>query len=173
MRFIGISFIICSLLYSILTLILFVSKKHLNTLETKLYQKLMLVNVFNLVIELCCFYCVENRFEIPVINFLVTRGFLVVLLLWNIIFTLYLFYVSFEKDLNVKEKYRKFKLFELIILFVCSILAFVLPMYYQNSNNITYSYGLSTDLISVVYVFNLIIIAFCVIKNIKNFYSLA
>ena len=168
MRFIGISFIICSLLYSILTLILFVSKKHLNTLETKLYQKLMLVNVFNLVIELCCFYCVENRFEIPVINFLVTRGFLVVLLLWNIIFTLYLFYVSFEKDLNVKEKYRKFKLFELIILFVCSILAFVLPMYYQNSNNITYSYGLSTDLISVVYVFNLIIIAFCVIKNIKK-----
>jgi len=41
-------------------------------------------------------------------------------------------------------------------------------MYYQNSNNITYSYGLSTDLISVVYVFNLIIIAFCVIKNIKK-----
>ena len=168
MRFIGISFIVCSLLYSVLTLILFVSKKHLNNLETKLYEKLMLVNVLNLVIELCCFYCVENRFEIPIINHLVTRGFLVVLLLWNIIFTLYLFYVSFEKDKNVKEKYRKFKYFEFVILILCSILAFILPMYYKNSNNVTYSYGLSTDLVSVVYVFNLIIIAICVIKNIKK-----
>ena len=168
MRYIGISFIICSLLYSILILILFVFKKHLNNLETKLYQKLMIVNILNLITELCCFYCVEKRFDIPIINFLVTRGFLVVLLIWDVIFTLYLFYVSFEKDLKVKEKYDKFKLFELLMLLAVSILAFLLPMHYQNSNNITYSYGLSTDLISVVYVINLIIVGFCVFKNIKN-----
>ena len=50
----GIAVIICSLLYSTMVYIVYVSKKKLNNMENRIYSLLLKINIFGLVLELGC-----------------------------------------------------------------------------------------------------------------------
>ena len=133
-----------------------------------MYKKLLIVNLVNMILELYCFYFVANREIYPILNFIVSRSFLVSLLIWNIVFSLYIFYICYEKRKNSKKIYNVFKYFEIFIGIVLSILAFSLPLYYTNSNDVIYSYGPATDIISYLFIFNLLILIFSVVLNYKT-----
>lgn len=172
---IGVTFIICSLLYIAMVSIVYFSKKRVNNVENKMYSILLKINIVGLIIELCCCYFVYNanvsNFH-EIINVLVNKLYLIYLLVWEVVFTSYVFFISFNdrKEFNKRLEKNKKKI-STLVLFVFTILVLlllILPLYYYNDGYSVYSYGPATDLLTLIGGIFIIFDIFCVIKNIKN-----
>ena len=172
---IGITVIMCSLLYSSMVAIVYFSKKRINNVENKIYGLLVKINIFGLLLELLCCYFVYNATQsvlFGMLNVLVNKLFLVYLLVWEFIFTGYVFFISFNdrKELMAKLTKNKSKLSFLTFVFfsIIMILMIYLPLYYHNDGVYVYSYGPATDLLMIMGGLFIGIDIFCVVKNIKN-----
>ncbi len=164
--YLGITLIVCNLIYSILICAMYFSKKRMNIEETRLYGLLVIVNLVNLVLELLCCYTVANMGKMPFVTELVNRLFLVVIFLWQTLFTLYIYAISFKNGENDKLNFRGKKgiLFS-IFWFVVLLFLMFLPLYYYNSNNLVYSYGPSPNLLYMVVLVYFLVWMFCYLKK--------
>lgn len=175
---IGVTFIICSLLYMAMVSIIYFSKKRVNNMENKMYSILLKINIIGLIIELCCCYFVYNAdvsiFH-EIINVFVNKLYLIYLLIWEFIFTSYVFFISFndQKDFNKKLEKNKNKIsLGVLIFFIIMLLCVLfLPLYYYNDGYSVYSYGPATDLLTLIGGLFVLFDIFCVVKNIKNIKS--
>jgi len=153
----GITLIVISLIYSLLISIVYYSKKRANSGETKVYDALMIVNIINLIMELLCCYTVYNMDAMPFITEFINRLFLLTIFLWQTLFTVYIYIVSFKRNYNDKLNFHKpigkFAIFAWIIMILG--LTF-LPLEYYNQNNIVYSYGKSANFLYAIVVIYLI-----------------
>ncbi len=149
------SFIICSMFYSALLLIVYFSKKRLNSLENKIYSSLAIVNFFGLIIELFCYLVTLNRDKFPMFTSIINRVYLIYMLTWLMLFAYYTFIISFKRRINLhfnsKELYRKISGVFLKVYLIVAFALLVLPLYYNNSNiNSVYSYGPSSLLCTIM-----------------------
>lgn len=140
------SFIICSMFYSALLLIVFYSKRRLNTLENKVYSKLIMINFISLILEFFCYLITLNQEEFPILTSIINKTYLVFLLTWLTLFAYYTFLVSFKKRINLrfnnKELYKKIRGIFTKIYLIAAFALLVLPLYYNNADlNSVYSYG--------------------------------
>ena len=149
---IGIALIICSLVYSLLILVVYLTKKKVNTYETKLYNGLIVLNLVNLLVELLCCYTVSNIDKMPFVTEVVNRLFLLVILYWQSVFTVYNYSISFKKvneKLNFRTKIGKIFIITLLIMILGLLF---LPLEYYNSNGLVYSYGDSANFLYCIVV---------------------
>ena len=164
--------ILFSLTYMILLVTVYFSKKKINNLDNKIYSSLIIINILGLFFELLCCLTVPHRNEYQIINEIVNRTFLVQLLSWEFIFTLYIFFVTFgSKGENIKKllKIKKGALLSLGIIYsICLIAIIILPLKYYNDELYTYSYGASTDFLLLLGGIFIIIDFVCFISNIKS-----
>lgn len=134
---------IASLIYITLLIIVYFSKPKLKNNINKVYRLMMFSNFIGLCIEISCFYTVIYMDKIPIINMIVTKGLLIYYLIWILLFTKYIFIVSFvEKKVKLK-KYDN--IFIVLYFLVNSIMIIMLPMYYYNDGSYVYSYGMSVN----------------------------
>ena len=164
--YLGITFIVCNLIYSILICAMYFSKKRVNIEETRIYGFLVILNLMNLVLELLCCYTVVNMEKVPFVTESINRLFLLVIFLWQTLFTLYIYVISFKNDKNDKLNFKggKGKLFSIFLVVVVLLLMF-LPLYYYNSNNFVYSYGPSPNLLYMVVLIYFLAWMFCYFKK--------
>ncbi len=169
---IGITFICCTLLYSIMLTIVYYRKPRISSVENKIYSVLVRMNVFGLLLELACSYFVYVNGTTPfnsLMCMLCNRLFIVYLLSWEVIFALYIFFVSFGQDMKVRDflkNHSKDVKFLLIFCFMIMLfLALFLPIMYFNDGNYVYSYGPATNLLLVIGGILIGLEIFCVIKN--------
>ena len=172
---IGVTVILCSLLYSAMVAIVYFSKKRVNNIENKIYGILLKISIVGLLIELSCCYLVYYADVSPIIGFLnvfANKLFLIYLLTWEFIFTIYIFFISFNdrKDFNTKITQNKKKLTGFVVSFfvIMMLLVIFLPLYYHNDGTYVYSYGPGTDLLMIMGGLFIMIDIFCVLKNLKN-----
>lgn len=163
-----------SLIYILLLIIVYFSKKRLNTIENKLYISLAIINAIGLILDIGSIYTIMNLDVIPSINQVITKAYLIYLLTWISIMTLYIFIIS-EKNKNVdlkfKRKYKNLIIFFSLFYTFCLIAIIILPLYYICENNLIYSYGPSSTflyIISGIYMFIWIIIMIQNYKNLKS-----
>ena len=155
--YLGIVIIICSLVYSTLISVVYFSKKRANIQETKIYDSLVVVNIINLITELLCCYTVYNMTSMPFITEVINRLFLLTIFLWQTLFTVYIYIVSFKKNYNDKLDFKKKIGKVAIIAWTIMILGITfLPLEYYNQNNLVYSYGLSANFLYLIVVIYLI-----------------
>lgn len=86
-------FTICSLFYSALLLFVYFSKKRKNNLIEKTYSGMVISTFVGLVLAILCAITVKNYKVIPEINFVISRLYLVYLIVWISLFTLYIIYI--------------------------------------------------------------------------------
>lgn len=165
MMYVGISIISCSLIYSILVMFMFLLKPHFTNKETKLYKYLLICNITNLLLELGCFITIANINKIPLITMIISKLFLISLLVWNIIFAIYAIFICVPKKTRSTFMIKS----ELILMFTSIVIISLSKLEYYHQNNVMYSYGPSTDYLTLIYVFNLILCLIISIKNYKNF----
>lgn len=149
------AFIICSMFYSALLLIVYFSKKRLSTKENEVYQMLTITNFFGLVIALFCYLITLNRDSFPMLTSIINRAYLIYLLTWLMLFVYYTFLISFKKKIdlhfNSNELYRKIGSIFFRVYLVIAIALLVLPLYYTNNDlNSVYSYGPGSILCTVM-----------------------
>lgn len=158
--------------FLILLNIFYFSKKRLKSLENKIFKALMIVNLFGHIIELSCFYTVANMDVIPTINLIVSKGLLVYYLTYILLFSAYVFVISYNKEnkeeQRVKRYYKGVLKFCLSYFLVSMLFIIILPIEYHNSADKIYSYGMAVDFMFIVYTILIILWIICIFRNIKN-----
>ncbi len=172
---IGISVITCSLLYSLLLLVVYFKKERIKTTENKIYSILISINVFGLVLELLCTYFTYKYGSTEINNFLCilcNKTFISYLVTWEIIFTSYMFFISFGTNPKYKkfisQNTKKIMTFVIIMFFIMLFIAMYLPLYYHNKEGLVYSYGPATNFLVMMGMIFVLFDIICVFKNFKT-----
>ena len=147
--FIGVSFIICSLIYLVLLCIVYFTKSRIKTTETEIYARLLVLNVIGLILELICCYTVSNMDKMPIINSIFNRFYLIYFSTFVTLFTVYIYVTCTKMQYTTQQGIIKFNKIEsaiMIIVYVILLeLVSFLPLYYNNEVGVVYSYGPAAD----------------------------
>lgn len=160
----GIFFSVISLLYSVMTIIIFFRKEKNKTLENKIYTMLLIANLVGLLIEIfpttLAIRGIVNVGE-PVLK-LFLKLILVYICSWTLLFTYYVVIVSIKN-----KKYKKvLKNIGIIIGIISDVLLLTLPIEYYINNGAAYSYGTS---VNFLYAVSGSLVLFCIVLLIINF----
>ena len=158
---IGNSFTLCSFFFILLLNIVYYTKKHIDTFETKVYSKIIITSLAGTIIGILCYYGVESSDSYPISAYIVSRGYLIYLLTWLTLFTVYISSITF-KSFN----WGKWKKYILIFYAVSVVLALALPLYYENFESI-YTYGPAANMIYIISGLLSLILIYCMIRNRK------
>lgn len=159
-------FQIGSLFYIILLLIIFFSKKRLKSLENKIFSIMIVANFIGVLLDIVSTYLAiidANYFWL----ILFCKLYLVYLLVWISLMTLYIFEIS---NYKVKKRLNR-NIWLTVTTAISTILILVLPLYSNRDNGLIYTYGPSATIsyiISGLCVFTWLI---CMFKNYKNLKS--
>ncbi len=170
--YVGITIILCSAVYILLTANNYFSKKRINSIETKIYGFMIIICILSLIFEFLSILYVNVYKDFYWQSQVYNRCFLICILLWVTLLTHYIYSISFLDKLNKKNTvYKKIVLPFFIIIFIFVILITILPLEFYSQNDNVYSYGLATDFLSFV-VAGLILISLIIsllnYKELKN-----
>lgn len=160
---VGISFTMCSFFFIALLNVVFFKKERFNTLENKIYSYLILTSLFGTMIGVPCYYFMKYRELFGVFNVITSKAYLVYLVMWLMIFTLYILLITVK---NIDKNKLIKNIF--IITGILLIGVVLLPLYYYSDDTLVYSYGPSTNLMYVISSIFILIVIGCMIKNFKS-----
>ena len=157
-----------SLFYSILLIIGFFSRKRIELKENKMYSSLIITNFIGIILEIFC--CIFAGFAKDHMLFytIINKLFLVYLITWNTIFTMYVFYVSFNDKENIKMSKRIRNFFYIIYFFFIFLVTVLNVNFNFKDGFVMYSYGPSVDVVYLFIILAIIFMIICVIKKFKN-----
>ena len=171
----GIFFSIISLFYCILLCLTFYTKARVNTEETKIYGKLILINLVGLIIEVIpCTYAVRVLYsQNYALTCLILKSMLIYFIIWISEFTYYIFSISIKSDNEEKDKKHNifFKSILIIINIISILIALFLKLDVFYENGASYSFGPSADFIyaiSGMFILSWLIMLVINRKNLKN-----
>ena len=144
-------FIFNALVYIILLMFIYFSKRRYKSKENKIYSILIITSFIGVLLELGCRLTIPLLNEIPKTTFLITKLYLVYLLTWVTLLSLYTFIIVN----NPQSKFKHTKISIIITYIINIIIIFCLPINYYNDGELIYTYGLSVYwvyIISFVYI---------------------
>lgn len=166
---VGISFTLLSIVYNFILNIIYLRKERIKSIENTIYTALVIATLLGSIEGIFCYIGVKHYVLYPLFSEIVSKGYLVFLLVWFSIFTLYVIYISNIKIYNVnRNRFIKIvKLFVALAVIIFLLICF-LPIVYISNDNIVYTTGPS---VKCVYGFSLLyflVWIICTIKRIKN-----
>lgn len=156
-------FILCGFIFSCFLNIIYFSKKHVKTGETKIFSILLIVNLISLASELACSYIGYTFLENTIYTHVMTKIYLICLMTFLLYMTLYIYVICYvESKRENKKRYKKLKILSYIIWFICAITEILLPITTESG----YATGLA---VNWLYICSTIVLIIWVIPLIKNF----
>lgn len=156
-------FILCGFIFSCFLNIIYFSKKHVKTGETKIFSILLIVNLISLASELACSYIGYTFLENTIYTHVMTKIYLICLMTFLLYMTLYIYVICYvESKRENKKRYKKLKILSYIIWFICAIIEILLPITTESG----YATGLA---VNWLYICSTIVFIIWVIPLIKNF----
>ena len=148
-------FTIYSLFYSLLINIVYFSSKRLRSIENKIFEKIMLTNFVGVLLAIGSYFTIKNIDRFELLNTFVSKGYIVYLLTWLTLFSVYIFVISIKEGKDKKSEVNKIiNLFGILYL-IFLIIIIIKPLYYHNINGAIYSYGPCANvmyIVSIVYI---------------------
>lgn len=140
-----------SFLYSIFLNILFFSKRHVKTYETKMFSILMVSNLVGIILEFCCILSIYKLGSNSFMTLLVNKMFLIYLLAFAFLFGMYAIFITMiGQEECYSSKHNNIRYVSFFMFLISSFMVLILPIDIYNSSGITYSYGPSANLVYVV-----------------------
>ena len=156
-------FILCGFIFSCFLNIIYFSKKHVKTGETKIFSILLIVNLISLASELACSYIGYTFLENIIYTHVMTKIYLICLMTFLLYMTLYIYVICYvESKRENQKRYKKLKILSYIIWFICAITEILLPITTESG----YATGLA---VNWLYICSTIVLIIWVIPLIKNF----
>lgn len=156
-------FILCGFIFSCFLNIIYFSKKHVKTGETKIFSILLIVNLISLASELACSYIGYTFLENTIYTHVMTKIYLICLMTFLLYMTLYIYVICYvESKRENKKRYKKLKILSYIIWFICAIIEILLPITTESG----YATGLA---VNWLYICSTIVLIIWIIPLIKNF----
>lgn len=157
-----------SILLNLVIIIVFFSKKRLNTPETNIFKYQIIVELIESTVETIIYFLAYINFDINVIkllNIFTCLGYI----LWTLLFFKYLFYISI--GINNDKLWKKVSKILNYVAIIITVTIVVLPVFIVNKDGIMYSYGPKTVLTYIscaIFIFLSILVSIINIKKIKN-----
>ena len=168
-----IAILFISFIYSIFLNVLYLSKRHIKTYETKMYSIMMIGNLIGILLEFGCIISIHYLGISNLLRIIVNKIFLVYLLTFAILFSLYAAYMVLingkEEDLSKKHNIIRYTALGIELIF--AILIVILRVDLHSNGWTMYSSGPAVD---IVYLVSTLCTLFCVgmmifkYKNIKS-----
>ena len=159
-------FQISSFFYIVMLIVVYFYKKRLTSFENKIYVKMLVSNLVGLVLDVASIFTIMNMDKFPILNFVVTRFYLLYLLFWVSLFTVYTISICCKGENNVLEKQENILKTFLGLFIIFGLIIFLLPLNYFNNGIEIYSYGLSA---TFSYIVGGIYIFICLFLTVTNF----
>ena len=159
-------FTIYSLFYSVLLNIVYFARKRLVTFENKIFEKIMITNLIGVILAIGSYFTIVNIDKYPIFNVIVSKGYIVYLLTWITLFSIYIFAISTDDSRNRKKKINRIIKGFSILYVIFLIIIIIKPLYYHNAGGAVYSYGPSAN---VMYVVSSVYIAIWIVRLIINY----
>ena len=170
---VAISFIVLSIFYSVFINISSYRKKYVPTIDTKLFYKMITLNLIGLILELLCYYTVSNNLSFlpQLLNRLYLTYLLIFIALFNL-YTIYLFYkVNHYKQEEINVFYNKISKISYVSFAFIIIIVLLFPIEFQNINGYIYSIGVGINIIYFVATIFIIFWSILIIVNIKRIFQ--
>ena len=172
---VSLAFLTITVLYSIVLNIIFFTKKHIETEETKIFGKMVATNLVGILLEMMCIIFLNMYGKESIITIIVNKAFLVYFIAILYLFSNYIINTSYLLGEKKNEKTNKtLKLITKIVYGLSVIVLLFLRIDLFNENGISYSYGPAVNLIYVISAitslssFVHLLVNFKSIKNKKN-----
>lgn len=161
-------FLFEALVYLLLLVVVFFSKKRLKSLENKIYSYLIIIAVIELITEIILDYVGPLYQTTPLLSYGVAKIYLIFLLLWAT--TLCTYVVTIALQMKRKDKLiKKVHNFFIAFFIVFAIIDFSLPISFYYEGDIAYTYGSSVNLVYVATVMFMFIACASFLWNYKNY----
>ena len=162
----GIFFPVCAIPFSLLIIILLLKREHIINTETKIYKALVILNFVGLIIEILCTFASLIYNEHRLISDVIYKTYLLYLIVWTEIFTLYIYKITdFGSSLtkNIKKIIASFSVIVTFFIFYLPInlvLENNFQTRYTTGPSVYFSYSVSGILVLIMLIL--------IIKNFKN-----
>lgn len=159
-----------ALVYTVMTGLLYISKRKINNIDNRLYSNLIVYTIISMVTEIILFILTVDD-VLTLLDIFVLKMFNIIIISWVILFGVYSFVLTKKgkvSDDGFKTKYKKnFNVLKLsYVLIVFAII--ILPISLSNGSMYKYSYGPSVNVVQVVSAVVSFYIIYLLIKNYKN-----
>ena len=160
----GVSFSILSFIYLMIISCFYFSKKRSNSNETKIYSILIIVTLIGLLIDIIGYFIFNKVGESTFITIIISKLYIIYYFSWIILFTSYIYIISFDIDNSNYEKVSK--IFSIVFILGCLLFS-VLQINISFNDKQIFTYGLAVNVQYFVSVLCIIFMIYCLIKNFR------
>lgn len=164
-------FIASALFYIILLIIVYFLKQRFRTKENKIYSFLIITSLIGVLLEIGCRITIPIMDTYPILNYIVTKLYLVYLLTWATLLASYTYIVISNIGEFKRKNKELFKILMIASYIVSTFLIFLFPIYYYNDGNLIYTYGLSVYYVYIISFLYVVAIVITLFFNKKAFKS--
>ena len=164
---ISIAVSVTCLIYTILLIIVFFSKKRVNYVENKVYSYLLIVSLIGIILDAFSGILYINNYDVTSFSYILLTKFIILFYItWD---TLMILYVLLVSDRDKDKKAKRYLKYCGIVYVVLLILVMVLPVEVITDNGQAFPTGLCVNLVYIVTFVFLSIAIVTMIKNYKDF----
>lgn len=167
----GTFFTLTSLFYISLLMIVFFSRQRVNSIENKLFSYLIISNLAGILLAIFSYFTISNIETMAAINEVVSKLYLMYLILWITLFTEYTIIISAVKKENIINKRNIIYIAFTIVGIIAACFIIILPLNYNSTPGSIYSYGPAANIayyLGFAYATLCTIIMFINYKNVKK-----
>ena len=167
---VSIEFQIAGLIYIVILTFAFFKKVKWDSLPNRLYKLLLLITFLVLAFDIASVISINHRDEYPLLNDILSKGYLIAMLLYIYAIDSYAVATTMNKGIPV---YRR-KIKEGVIIFLGVVVLVIIglicanTLYYSGYGRQIFSYGLPSDLIYVFSTFSVAFVLFVMMLNFKH-----
>ena len=134
-----------SLCYITLFMVMILAKRRIKSIENNIYTWLVCTNFVGIILAILCYFTVQHNDKLFLLNYIISRLYLLYLVVFIFLFFIYLIDVLNDK---FYQKYRD-KIIQTVVglEFIIMIFLFLLPISYNNQSGLVYSYGPACNLV--------------------------
>ena len=159
------SFSICSLVFMLIFLIIYFSKKRIKNKDNSIYSFLIITNTVGLIIDIIGYITMHTISLTSPVNIIISKLNLLYYFTWLYLFVIYILYISKIANNNIFSNISKLK-------YICYLInisfILILPLHIHNENDKIYSYGPSANYVYFISIIFAIIIIYCLFRNLKK-----
>ena len=160
----SVSFIISSLVVSLIMAFTYFARKKVNTSETKVYSYLIIISILGSIISIPLYFLIKDYQSFNLFTFLIPRLYLLYIMVF--VFTIVCYFRVIASKINEKYFFGDVEMFFSIYLFINLIIILILPMEYHNSNGEVYVNGIAVYYTYIICALECIYMLLVLVRNI-------
>lgn len=160
----SLAYTIISIVYLIILISIYFSKKKINTKENKIYSIIIIITLISLLLEFSSYFLIKDANVIHDIKYIMINKFILIsYIVWQCLFTYYVAYISKKNSKSINMYIKKYNLVLFLVLTFSFFLTLICPLtivyesglYIPNGISVDYTYALSgiCVLISIIFLF--------------------